>query len=164
MFDEKATTMNDIKYFATQALTRSSGTVDHRVFLIQDKKVLINMVKSSRRSVLCVAKQLATVSDTECKWRNRISEWVKAERAGRLNVEQAVAVQRTKPSTGYKLNPMHETIAEMVKNGRTLADIESCFAIAFDRVKDDVKKAALASVEVILKARGLTLDDIKAMV
>ncbi|MNH31767.1 hypothetical protein D3C79_921640 [compost metagenome] len=49
----------------------------------------------------------------------------------------------------------------MVNEGRSLSEIESCFAIAFERIKDDVTKTALNSVETILKARGLTLEDLR---
>jgi hypothetical protein len=33
--------------------------------------------------------------------------------------------------------------------------------VAFARIKDDATKAAVDSVETILKSRGLTLDDLK---
>lgn len=145
---------------ATEQLAYNGKKPTYR-FLVKDKHAIIHMFKGLLKTTEEVCAYFSTRGLEYGTWRTRFYNWGRDYDSGKLDVMQAVAVQRKKPTT-YLTNPMHEVIAKMAfTDGRTLADIESCFAIALGRVRDDLTKAAVDSVETILKSKGLTLDDLK---
>jgi hypothetical protein len=131
-------------------------------FLIKDKQDIMREIKKAELGFPEVCTYLAGKGLPYSTWNSRFYTWQKDWESGKLDIGLAIAVQRKKPGRHhYRLNPLHETLAEMLKEGRSLAEIESSFVVAFARIKDDITKAAVDSVETILKSRGLTLDDLK---
>lgn len=130
-------------------------------FLIKDKQDIMREIKKAELSFTEVCTYIAGKGLPYTTWNSRFYTWQKDWESGKLDIGLAVAIQRSKPGRQYRTNPLHEVLAVMLKEGRTLAEIQSNFEVAFARIKDDATKAAVDSVETILKSRGLTLDDLK---
>lgn len=148
---------------ATKVDNGQMGGIKTR-FLVKDKAAIIREIKKSEISYPEVCQYLANNGETYSTWSSRFYAWNKDWLDGKLNIDLAISVQRKKQGPSkLSVNPLHDVLGSMVKDGKTLAEIESCFAIAFARIKDDATKSAIDSVETILKARGLTLDDLKGV-
>jgi hypothetical protein len=166
-------TLPQIVDFVLEACKRATTTGEaneeystvRKVFLIRDKKMIVNMIKGSKVMNTKIASALSDATgERYWTWATRISNWIMADNKGKLNFEEAVAVQRKTPvAVAHKVeNPFHKVFDFLVGvEGRTFAEVESLFAQALDRKKFDLAKETKASLDVILKAKGLTLDDLK---
>lgn len=162
--------LQSIKTLVNEATQRATK-VDHggmagvkTRFLVKDKAAIIREIKKSELSYVDVCQYLSQHGEVYSTWSSRFYAWNKDWVDGKLDIDLAISVQRKKPGKSSNLiNPLHSVLDQMVKERRSLADIESCFAIAFARVKDDLTKSAVDSVETILRSRGLTLEDLKGV-
>jgi len=139
------------------------GARGRTLFTVEAKKDIIHCVRELGIS-FHVAGNLLDEAGLQGEWKGNLRRWSIQEDEGRLNIQNAVSVRTTKPAVvvGKHLNPFHEVLAALiVEQRRTPAEVESMFAVALGRVKDDLTKAALESMDVILKSKGLTLDDLK---
>lgn len=128
------------------------------------KAQIIEKMRSSGVSVNQLAIALGNTSGLACysTWNAQLHKWGKAYDQGRYKPENAVASRTVIRHVTSTENPFHSVLDVLVlREGRTLAEVESLFASALDRKKFDLTKSALDSMETILKSKGLTLDDLK---
>lgn len=156
------TTIKQITDFMIGAIARSNGGGGARVFLIEDKKKIVEMVRDCALSQSKIAKHLSQHWDDYQKWLGRFNVWGVAYNKGQLNIERAVAVQRPKPQPQPQpIDSFKLLIEHGLRGGKSIQDIvDRAFEVAHawkvERAND-----TLGDVEALLKSKGLSLDDLK---
>lgn len=154
-------TLDEIKSFVAGAIERSGGRKSHRSFLIQDKKTLVEMLMNSKASINQIARTLGTISrfDSEAKWVGRINAWTTYYKAGRLDVEKAVAIQKPKVETlGITGSRLKAVVQEYLKYGVAAEEI---LRIVESECSQHSKSKLIEETKEYLKARGLTIQDLQ---
>lgn len=156
-------TVSDIKTFVIGALGRSTGVKHHRVFLVQDKKTLIEMVKCCDSSTAKISQALSTLShyDSEAKWVGRINTWSAYHRQGRLNTENAVAIQKPRQEEPVKLmtgSRLKAVVREYLGYGMKEEEI---LRIVGSECLQHEKRKVIKEMKDYMTARGLTIQDLQ---
>lgn len=164
----KYTTISEIVLFVREAVKRATGAGDmykygQRIFLIEDKKTIIEMVRNCLSTQAAIASELALSWDDKKKWLGRFMTWGRAYNAGQLDVQRAVAIQR--PKTVVKPTEMLDSFKLIIeyelREGKSIQTIvDRAFEVAH-AWKTERANNTLVDIEALLKSKGLTLDDLK---
>lgn len=170
----KYTTISEIVLFVRDAVKRASGAGDmykygQRIFLIEDKKIIIEMVRNCLSTQAAIAGELACSWDDKKKWLGRFMTWGRAYNAGQLDVQRAVAIQRPKP-VAATLEPISyrqlgELITALLERDGNVLEVQTICMERCGKYEEGQKvklaNDSLVDIEALLKSKGLTLDDLK---
>ena len=153
--------INTVVEAKEDCLTGSDGRT---LFTVQAKRLIIEKVEELKLSIYYASKIL-TDDGQRGDWVGNLRRWSKQLKTGRLNIQNAVSVRAEKPSSASVTeNPFHTLFDKLVsQERRTFAEVETMFAMALDRKKLELSRETKQSLEVLLKAKGLTLDDLKSI-
>uniref|UniRef100_A0AAU6VXT3 Uncharacterized protein n=2 Tax=unclassified bacterial viruses TaxID=12333 RepID=A0AAU6VXT3_9VIRU len=140
-----------------------------KVFLIQDKKAIVDMIKTSKVMNTKISDMLGEATgENYWTWHTRITNWIMADNKGKLDVGLAVAVQRTTPAPllePVSYRQLGELITALLERHGDVLEVQTICIERCDKYEEGQKvklaNASLVDVEALLKSKGLSLDDLK---
>jgi hypothetical protein len=107
---------------------KTAGSV-RRVFLIKDKKEIVRLFRACKTTNTKICEVLSeATNESYWTWATRISNWIMADNKGNLNVDGAVAVQRSAPKQEAKqmtIDVAHRLVAFDCDIGCLQAQLEN---------------------------------------
>lgn len=161
MYPQKYSTIDDIKMYVFSAIQKMSRASGSRHFLIEDKRVIVEMVRNCLSTHRQIAKALVTSSDSEERWLSRFATWGAAYNRGDLDVSKAVAVRSSKNITQVGNHTLKTLIEYELRSGMSVDSLISMVKSITDQFKAEIVNEAKREVEQMLATKGLSLSDLK---